>query len=253
VTPGQEKTALVLLSPYGQGLWREVRAAMGADRQSLCLQLGRGDSVFDLAVQALADCPPRFCVAGFCLGGAVAIEICGLAGDRVHGLALINASLAPDGEGQRQARRQRIDKLREKVRGGQRPDAAYLDHAARWLVAPGAERAEFRARDILAVVPVARSLVHQKALLSRPDPRPALAAIPTPVLAISGDHDRICPPVKAGDLPSGAAHAAHLLPGCGHLSPLERPEAVAALLGDWLERIENPHPTRKGEEREPAS
>jgi pimeloyl-ACP methyl ester carboxylesterase len=245
----RERPSLVLLSPYGQGLWSPVLTAMSAPPWHLCHELRDADSVHQLALQALAHCPPRFHAAGFCLGGAVAIEMCRLAGDRVQGLALINTSLAPDSGGQGQARRQRIDKLRE----SSHPDADYVDHAARWLVASGAEGAATAAQDLLAAVPISRSLDHQLALLSRPDPRPILAALRVQMLAISGDHDRVCTPVRPADLPPGAGHAAHLLFGCGHLSPLEQPKAVAGLLGAWLDRVADHHqPSRKGEKHEPT-
>jgi len=245
-----EQPALVLIAPYGPDLWRAVRTAMTSERQTLCRELGRQNSIPDLAAQVLASCPPRFCLAGFCLGAAVAIEIAGLARERVLGLAVINASLAPDSQTQRVIRRQRIAKLDEKVRHGlQYPDVDYVEQTARWLVAPGAARAELRARAMLARVPIAQSLAHQAALLTRPDPRPTLAAELAPVVAISGDHDRICAPIEAADLPQGPIHSAHLLRGCGHLSPLERPETVAMLMNAWLKRIDSSQ-ANKGQDRE---
>lgn len=53
-----------------------------------------------------------------------------------------------------------------------------------------------------------------------------------PIAAIWGDHDRIVPPADAAELQRTVPTAAiHILPACGHMPMIERPEAFAALLG----------------------
>jgi pimeloyl-ACP methyl ester carboxylesterase len=52
-----------------------------------------------------------------------------------------------------------------------------------------------------------------------------------PIAAIWGDRDRIVPPSDAGELRRAVPSAAiHILPACGHMPMIERPEAFAALL-----------------------
>jgi pimeloyl-ACP methyl ester carboxylesterase len=69
----------------------------------------------------------------------------------------------------------------------------------------------------------------------RPDSTESLSAVECPTLVLCGREDALCPyPLHeemAGLIPNSA-----LVPveGCGHLSSLERPEAVTAVLGYWM-------------------
>jgi pimeloyl-ACP methyl ester carboxylesterase len=73
------------------------------------------------------------------------------------------------------------------------------------------------------------------ALLARPDFRPLLPKIACPTLVLCGDDDK---------LSSAESHkeAAQAIPSarlvvveaCGHMAPMERPEAVTVALRDWI-------------------
>jgi pimeloyl-ACP methyl ester carboxylesterase len=55
--------------------------------------------------------------------------------------------------------------------------------------------------------------------------------VQVPIAAIWGDRDRIVPPSDAAELRRTVPSAAiHILPACGHMPMIERPEAFAALL-----------------------
>ena len=76
----------------------------------------------------------------------------------------------------------------------------------------------------------------QIAIMTRPDSRPGLPAIKCPTLVLVGDGDQLTPPALSEEM-------AALIPGsklvvvpqCGHLSTLERPEAVTKALVEWME------------------
>jgi pimeloyl-ACP methyl ester carboxylesterase len=80
-------------------------------------------------------------------------------------------------------------------------------------------------------------LRQQKAILGRPDSRPTLAQINIPTMVVCGRQDLTTPLETSEEI-------ARLTPGarlcvieeCGHLSSMERPHAVTALLRDWLLR-----------------
>jgi pimeloyl-ACP methyl ester carboxylesterase len=69
----------------------------------------------------------------------------------------------------------------------------------------------------------------------RADSRPSLAAISCPTLVVVGDADELTPPPAAQAI-AAAISAARLvvIPQCGHLSTLERPEALNAALVEWM-------------------
>ncbi len=75
----------------------------------------------------------------------------------------------------------------------------------------------------------------QRAIMSRPDSRPLLASIRCPTLVLVGDGDELTPPVLSQEIAAGIAGAGLMVvPDCGHLSTLERPQAVNRALVEWL-------------------
>jgi pimeloyl-ACP methyl ester carboxylesterase len=74
-----------------------------------------------------------------------------------------------------------------------------------------------------------------RAIMSRRDSRPLLPAIAAPTLVLVGDEDRLTPPEQAREM-AGLIPGATLVvvPECGHLSTLERPERVSEALRAWL-------------------
>ena len=74
-------------------------------------------------------------------------------------------------------------------------------------------------------------------LLTTFDRRKELADIKVPTLLIAGSEDKTAPPAvmekMAGKIP-GAEYV--LMPDCGHLGPMDRPDAFNAILLDFLKR-----------------
>ncbi len=89
-----------------------------------------------------------------------------------------------------------------------------------------------RAERIMAGVP-ASTYRKAVALLTTFDRRALLAQIRVPTLVLAGSDDRTAPPTvmkRMADKISGAEY--HLLEGCGHLGPMDQPDAYnEALLG----------------------
>ena len=75
----------------------------------------------------------------------------------------------------------------------------------------------------------------QRAIMTRPDCRPQLASIGCPTLVLVGDGDELTPPALSEEIVAGIAGARLVrVPDCGHLSTLERPQAVNQALVQWL-------------------
>jgi pimeloyl-ACP methyl ester carboxylesterase len=75
----------------------------------------------------------------------------------------------------------------------------------------------------------------QTAIMNRVDSRPGLAAIPCPTLVLGGADDTLTPPDRAAEMMAAIPGARQVVvPKCGHLSPLERPQAVTEALVAFL-------------------
>ena len=79
-------------------------------------------------------------------------------------------------------------------------------------------------------------LRQQQAIIARPDSRPTLGAICCPTLVLVGEQDRGTPPDLAREIAAGIGGARLVtVPDCGHLSTLERPQAVTKALVEWMQ------------------
>jgi pimeloyl-ACP methyl ester carboxylesterase len=62
-----------------------------------------------------------------------------------------------------------------------------------------------------------------------------------PAIVLVGEHDAVTPPAVAEALAAGLPRAElRVIPGAGHLTPLEAPEAVAAAISELLDRLGPP-------------
>jgi pimeloyl-ACP methyl ester carboxylesterase len=69
----------------------------------------------------------------------------------------------------------------------------------------------------------------------RPDSTPDLAGIAVPTLVVVGAGDVITPPAEAEAMVAAIPGARlELIPGAGHLAPVEQPDAVNAALRRFL-------------------
>jgi 3-oxoadipate enol-lactonase len=74
-----------------------------------------------------------------------------------------------------------------------------------------------------------------RALMTRPDSSPLLAAIHFPTLIVVGDEDTVTPPTLAHEMRDAIAGSElAVIPGAGHLSNVEQREAFNAVLARFL-------------------
>ena len=200
--------------------------------QPVVADFSAGDSIASLARAALEQVPPGpFALAGLSMGGYVALEILRRAPDRVRALALLNTNARPDSAESTENRRRLIEL------SGRDFEAVFQALLPR-LVHP--ERLRDRAlTDLLRAMAdrvgpeVFRR--HQNAIIGRIDSRSHLAAIACPTLVVAGREDAIMPLAVSEEM-AGAIPGARLavIERCGHVSTLEQPEAVTALLRPWI-------------------
>ena len=185
-----------------------------------------------IAARILAEAPPRFALAGLSMGGYIAFAMMRLAPERIAKLALLDTSARPDMPEQKAGREKLIGMAEE----GKLADVVEM-LAPRFLHRDRVNDDELR-REIRAMAKDtgADAFVREmKAIMWRADSRPLLASIKCPTLVLVGEGDELTPPELSKEMAGGIAGATlNVLPGCGHLSTLEKPDAVNAALTGWL-------------------
>ena len=78
----------------------------------------------------------------------------------------------------------------------------------------------------------------QRAMAHRPDSAETLRAFTGPSLVVVGEQDALTPPESARNLAALLPNSAYrVVPGAGHLAPVEAPEAFAEAVRPWLEEL----------------
>jgi pimeloyl-ACP methyl ester carboxylesterase len=192
----------------------------------------RDDSMAAMAARILAAAPPRFALAGLSMGGYVAFEIMRQTASRVVRLALLDTGARGEAP-ERTAQRRPLIALARTGRFAEILDSQYplLVHRSRH----GDEALKATVRVMNEETGADAYLRQQTAIMSRPDSRPGLAAIKCPTLVLVGDSDEPTPPELAREMADAIPGAKLVVvPDCGHLSTIERPQAVTKALLAWM-------------------
>lgn len=195
----------------------------------------RADTITAMAAELLAEHAGELVLVGASMGGRVALEAARLAPERIRGLALLGSTARADSDTLRATRQQAI----EMFEAGEGDD---LLEANVWFVF---DRSAWDDQPLLDryLAMVRRTSVPQlvrqnRAMMSAPDARDGLGAIRCPTLVVCGEGDMITPPECSLEIAADIAGAQlHLLPDCGHMLTMEKPQRVNALLLDWLSRL----------------
>lgn len=190
----------------------------------------------------LSDVPAQrpLVIAGFSMGGYVAWQMLADAPRVVQGLALINTS----------ARADTPESLanRDKAIAAMASDfGKFVEGLCRFALTSAGHADAALLAEVKAIMhsvgPVAAT-AQTRALMRRPDRRPGLPALRLACQVLGGADDAITLPAwsqEMADLIPGARLT--LLPGMGHMLPLERPVELAAALHDLLQRVQTAAPT----------
>jgi pimeloyl-ACP methyl ester carboxylesterase len=221
-------------------VWRHAAEALRADCAVRIAHHGDLDSLGAMAQRILDETPGPFAVAGHSMGGRVALEIFRRAPARLSGIALLDTGTAPlpAGEPGEKEAAGRHDLLAVARAQGMAAMAARWVQGMVWKPRLG------DAALIESVVAMfARSsadvfAAQIRALLGRPDANDLLDAIRCPTSIVCGNDDAWAPADRHRAMAARIAGATlTLVPDCGHMCTMERPDAVTDALVAWRARL----------------
>ena len=218
-------------------VWTPLLPALSAHATCQIADHGNANSLTVMAQQILDKAPARFALAGHSMGGRVAMEVTRLAPERVSRLALLDTgytALPAGAAGEEEAAKRHalLDIARKQ---GVR---AMATQWVQGMVDPGRLGDAALIESIVAMFERQNADVfaHQiAALLARPDATPVLRSIRVPTLVLVGRADSWSPPVQHEQIAAlvSGAHL-HVVEDAGHMCTMERPDAVAQPLLEWL-------------------
>ena len=194
------------------------------------------DSITAMAERILAQTEGPLILFGLSMGGYIAMETARLDAERVRGMGLFSTSAQADTPDKIQMR-QELVRLSSVGR--------FKGVTPRLLpkfLSPEALKDEALTKSVMqmaAEIGQHNFALQQQAIMQRRDQRPHLAAFRRPSVVVCGELDELTPPdlseEMAGLLPDCALS---LLPGVGHLSTMEAPDACLAAMQSLIKRVE---------------
>ena len=214
-------------------LWRHQIEALTDLADITVADLTIDDRLGAMAQRVLAKAPETFVLAGLSMGGYVALEILRQAPERVQRLALIDTSARSDSHEQTAQRQALINLARQgEFKGVTHRLLPQLVHPDR--IGDGQ-----LSETIFAMAErVGREafLRQQRVVMNRPDSRRDLGLIHCETLVLCGRQDALTALAVSEEMAEKIPRAKLVVvEHCGHLAPLERPQAVSAAMRSWLQ------------------
>lgn len=232
-------TPLLLLIPGMNNtprVWDRTRALLTTGAEVRVTDVRASHDIPAMAATAwreLADVDPArpLAIAGFSMGGYVALQMLATAPRAVQALALVCSSAQPDNPASAPMRERAIA-------SAQRDWERYITGISTYLTTPALQQDAVLMEAIRADLRDAgaeATIAQHRAVAARADHRAMLPALRLRALVIAGALDPLIPPAQsqeAADAIPGATWQA--VEGVGHLLPWERPDVLAAALDGWL-------------------
>lgn len=229
--------------PLDGAMWSGVARALAETFRVIKPDLpGRGstpdpvtggiEAYADFVAAILESLPAPVGVAGFSMGGYVALALMKRSPEKVRALALVDTRASADDEAGKQKRDEAIAKVRSE---GIAPIAEGM--IGKMLASgslPRKDLVERLRRIMLRQTPltVEADLIAMK---YRADSTALLSQIRIPTLVVVGEEDALTPPSDSRAMAETIPGARFVsIPGAGHMAPMEQPRAVARVLADFF-------------------
>ena len=214
-------------------VWAEIATLLAGEADIRIAEVSRQDSIARMRVDAwaqLADVPDSVpaVVAGFSMGGYVALDMLAHPVRLIQGLLFMSTSAMPETEQSRVVREKTLAAMAADfprfVTGVQAFNTYSTDPVL------GAQL-----RQMMLDIGAETGRRQVQAIMGRQDHRALLENLPMPVRVLVGRHDRVTPPPLSEALAQQIAQAQlEIIDDAGHMLPREKPEAVARVLRELI-------------------
>lgn len=195
----------------------------------------RCESIPQMAQALLQAHAGDLILCGASMGGIIAMEVARQAPARVKGLALLGTNARPETPDMAKLREAAIEFFKQgRVKEVLTVNLPMAFHPSR---AKDETLTQTYLDFILAAGP--DQLIRQnRAIMSRPDARLHLPNVTCPTVVMCGDGDQLTPPECSREIATLIPDAELvMIPRCGHMLTMERPEEVNAALLRWLGQV----------------
>lgn len=213
-------------------VWATQLTVLSYERPVTIAPVCTGDRIEEIASGLLSSLPSKFALCGHGMGGAIALELCRRAPERVIRLALIGTNPLSDTPQEAADREPRMIGAKSG-----RFEALLEQDILPRHVGSG----PLRAQAIADMQEMARSLGadiyarQERAMQRRRDQQSTLRRINQPTLVLAGEEDQIVPLKRQEFLAELIPYAKFgVLTGVGHTVMLEDPEGTTEALYAWM-------------------
>jgi pimeloyl-ACP methyl ester carboxylesterase len=225
-------TTLILIPGLAgnEAMWRAQLPALARWQPAVSDVHVREPTIPAMASALLRRHAGPLALCGTSMGGMIAMEAARQAPERITGLALLGTDARPDTPEMIAIREAAIELFaQDRVREVIAPNIAMAFH-------PDNAQALSDAYLEFVLAAGAEQLIRQnRAVIARPDARPGLPRLRCPVLVMCGEADLLTPPERSREIASLVPQARLVMvPRCGHMLTMERPDLVNAALMEWL-------------------
>ena len=191
----------------------------------------------DLAALLDALHADKVVLCGLSMGGYVALEFARRYRSRLRGLVLMDTVAEADSADGRKGREAAMQVAREKGAGtiaAQMLPKLFAADAATTM-----PQVVERVRVMMEGAPVKGIVGALSAMRDRTDSLPLLGDLAgLPTLVVVGEQDQLTPPARARTIADGIPGATlSIIPGSGHLPPVEQPLATTRVLAEFLQSL----------------
>lgn len=222
------KTPLILLSGLlsDQRVWQHQSRHL-SDIASIQIISASQNTPEKMVHAILKQAPRTFALAGHSMGGWLCLEIMKIAPERVTQLCLLNTTARGDSSEKRIKRQSLIQRAKQ---------GSFQE-----IVTEMADKLVFNPvikKDVekMFLSVGSEAFIHQEqAMIKRSPSQPVLSTITCPVLVIHARQDNVFSLEEHQELANQIKNAKlAIVEDSGHMSPMEMPQAITALLRYWL-------------------